>query len=60
MRPAMIGSALALALACGGAQAGAAEARQQADAMAAMHHDDAPVPSPAAQTPPGPRSKAAR
>jgi carboxymethylenebutenolidase len=49
----MIGSALALALACGGAQAGAAEARRQADAMAAMHHDDAPVPSPAAQTPPG-------
>ncbi len=55
MKPAVPGNVLALllCLACGGAHAGAAEAQQQADAMAAMHHDDAPVPSPAAQTPPG-------
>ena len=52
MKRAIYGGVLALALCCGGAQAGAAEARQQADAMAAMHHDDAPVASPAALTPP--------
>lgn len=48
------GGALVLTLCaaawCGGAQAAsAAEAQQQAGAMAAMHHDDAPVASPAVQ-----------
>lgn len=38
---------LALGL-CGTAGAAASDAQQQVDAMAAMHHDDAPVASPAA------------
>lgn len=46
--------ALGAACWCGGVRAGAAEAQQQGAAMAAMHHDDAPVASPAVQpVPPG-------
>ena len=56
MKRAMRCASLALALCaagwCGGTQAAAADAQQQAETMAAMHHDDAPVASPAAQTPP--------
>jgi len=55
MKTAALGSSfivLVLCLTSGGVRAGAAEAQRQADAMAAMHHDDAPVPSPAALTPP--------